>query len=79
MTENNKETFRQFGKVVALGLIGFIAIITAAGVWNGVANDAIGSFYGWVAGINLIVEGFGVYSLYKKLFPKAEKKEDSKK
>ena len=70
MTENNKETFRQFGKVVLLGLVGFIAIIAAAGVWNGVANGAIGSFYGWVAGLNLIAEGFGVYSLYKKLFPK---------
>ena len=70
MTENNKETFRQFGKVVLLGLVGFIAIITSAGVWNGVANGAIGSFYGWVAGLNLIAEGFGVWSLYKKLFPK---------
>jgi hypothetical protein len=70
MTDNNKETFRQFGKVVLLGLVGFIAIITSAGVWNGVANGAIGSFYGWVAGLNLIAEGFGVYSLYKKLFPK---------
>lgn len=70
MTENNKETFRQFGKVVLLGLVGFIAIIAAAGVWNGVANGAIGSFYGWVAGLNLIAEGFGVWSLYKKLFPK---------
>lgn len=70
MTESNKETLIHFGKVVALGLVGFIAIITSAGVWNGVANGAIGSFYGWVAGINLIVEGFGVYSLYKKLFPK---------
>lgn len=70
MTENNKETLIQFGKVVALGLVGIIAIITAAGVWNGVADDAIGSFYGWVAGLNLIAEGFGVWSLYKKLFPK---------
>jgi hypothetical protein len=79
MTENNKETFRQFGKVVLLVLIGFIAIIAAAGVWNGVANGAIGSFYGWVAGLNLITEGFGVYSLYKKLFTKkVEKKEESK-
>ena len=73
MTERNKETFVNFGKAVLLGLIGFVAIITAAGVWNGVANDAIGSFYGWVASLNLIAEGFGVYSLYKKLFPKKEK------
>ncbi len=78
MTESNKETFIHFGKVVALGLIGFIAIIAAAGVWNGVANDAIGSFYGWVAGINLIVEGFGVWSLYKKFFPKPVKKDEKK-
>lgn len=78
MTESNKETLIQFGKVVALGLVGIIAIITAAGVWNGVADDAIGSFYGWVAAINLVVEGFGVYALYKKLFPKPVKKEESK-
>ena len=76
MTESNKETLIHFGKVAALGLIGFIAIITAVGVWNGIANDAIGSFYGWVAFFNLVVEGFGVWSLTRKFFPKPVKKED---
>lgn len=66
----NKETMTEFGKVVALFLIGFMVIITSSGVWNGVAAGAVDSFYGWVAGINFIIEGFGVYSLYKKWFPK---------
>jgi len=61
---------KYFGKVVALFLAGFIAIITASGVWNGVAEGCVDSFYGWVAGINFIIQGFGIYSLYKKLFPK---------
>lgn len=76
MSEENKKTMIQFGKIGLLGLIGFIAIITSAGVWNGVANDAIGSFYGWVAFVNLVAEGFGVWSLHKKLFPKEVKKEE---
>jgi hypothetical protein len=72
MTQSNKETLVHFGKVVALFLLGMIAIITSAGVWNGVHAGAIGSFYGWVAGLNLIVEGFGIWSLWKFLFKKAE-------
>ena len=70
---SNKETLIEFGKVAAIGLLGFIAIIAACGVWNGVALGAINAFYGWVAGINLIAEGFGVYSLYKHLFTKKDK------
>lgn len=82
MTESNKETLKQFGKVVLLFLLGMIAIITSAGVWNGVHAGAIGSFYGWVAGLNLVAEGFGIWSLYKFLFKKPvveEKKEEVKK
>jgi uncharacterized membrane protein len=75
MTDSNKNTLIQFGKVALLLILGMIAIITSAGVWNGVAGGAIGSFYGWVAGINLIAEGFYIYLLYKKLFPKAVKKD----
>lgn len=72
MTQSNKETLVHFGKVVALFLLGMIAIITSAGVWNGVHAGAIGSFYGWVAGLNLIAEGFGIWSLWKFLFKKTE-------
>lgn len=72
MTESNKATLIQFGKVAALFLLGIIAIITSAGVWNGVHAGVIGSFYGWVAGLNLIAEGFGIWSLWKFLFKKAE-------
>lgn len=72
MTESNKETLVHFGKVVILFLLGMIAIITSAGVWNGVHAGAIGSFYGWVAGLNLIAEGFGIWSLCKFLFKKKE-------
>ena len=72
MNESNKKTLIEFGKVIVLFLIGMIAIITSAGVWNGVHAGAIGSFYGWVAGLNLIAEGFGVWSLWKFLFKKPE-------
>ena len=72
MNESNKATLIQFAKVLALALLGMIAIITSAGVWNGVHAGAISSFYGWVAGLNLIAEGFGVWSLYKFLFKKEE-------
>ena len=72
MTESNKETLVHFGKVVALFLLGMIAIITSAGVWNGVHAGAIGSFYGWVAGLNLVAEGFGIWSLWKFFFKKEE-------
>ena len=70
MTNSNKETLIQFAKVAGFGIACFVALIATAGVWNAVALGAIGSFYGWVAGANLVVEGFGFYSLYKKLFPK---------
>ena len=72
MNESNKKTLVEFGKVFALFLLGMIAIITSAGVWNGVHAGTIGSFYGWVAGLNLIAEGFGVWSLWKFFFKKQE-------
>lgn len=68
MTQENKESLIQYGKVVGFGLACFAAIITSAGVWNAVSLKAIDGFYGFVAGLNLVVEGFGFYSLYKKLF-----------
>ena len=78
MTEPNKKRLTDFGKVLLLVVIGFVALIAANGVWNGVAANAVDSFYGWVAGLNIIAEGFGIWFLYKKLFPKTEKKDDVK-
>lgn len=72
MTQSNKETLIHFGKIIALYLLGMIAIITSAGVWNGVHAGNIGSFYGWIAGLNLIVEGFGIWGFWKFLFKKSE-------
>ena len=73
MTYQNKETIVQFGRVALLIILCIVAIITSAGVWNGVASGVIDSFYGWVAGLNLILEGFYIYLLYQKLFPKVVK------
>ena len=73
MTELSKNNLITFGKVLALALVGFVAIITSAGVWNGLANGCVEAFYGWVAGLNLVGAGFGVWALYKKLFKKEEK------
>ena len=74
MAKFDNETLVQFGKAVGFGLACFAAIITTVGVWNAIAVGAIEGFYGWVAGANLVVEGFGFYSLYRKLFPKKVKK-----
>jgi hypothetical protein len=70
MTDRNKESLIKFAKVAGFGLACFAALIATSGVWNAVALGSIDAFYGWVAGGNLIVEGFGFYSLYKKLFGK---------
>lgn len=78
MTKDNRNTLKEFGKVVLLTVLGFIAIISAVGTWNAAALGAIGSFYGWVAGMNFIVEGFGIYKLWTKLFPKPNSDEDHK-
>lgn len=76
MNSTNKETLKEFGKAALLIILGIVVIITSAGVWNGVASHAIDSFYAWAAGLNLVAEGFGVWSLYKWLFKKkAEDKE----
>lgn len=80
MTESNKETLIHFSKAAGFGLAAFIAIITYAGILNGVVALGLDSFYAWVGLINLGVEAFGFVKLYKYLFPKkTDKKEDSKK
>lgn len=78
MTEPNKKRLVSFGKGLFLVLVGFIALITSNGVWNGVAAKAIDPFYGWVAGLNLITVAFGIWTLYKKFFPKVKKDETSR-
>ena len=39
MTYQNKETLVQFGRVALLIILCIVAIITSAGVWNGVGID----------------------------------------
>ena len=72
MTDSNKKSLIWFAKVSAIALPAFIAIITFAGVLNGVVAHGLDAFYGWVSGINLGVEGYLFYLLYRKLFPKQE-------
>ena len=64
-------------KVVLLGLLIMITIITCSGVWNGVyltkdLAENVGSFYGWVAGLDFIASGVGLYFLGKKWVFKKE-------
>ena len=70
MTEQNKQTLIQFGKVLAFGLPAFMAIITFAGVLNGVVAHGLDAFYGWVAGLHLGAEVYPFYLYFRKLFPK---------
>ena len=70
MTNSNKETLVQFGKVASIFLLSMMAIITSAGVWNGTSAGAVDHFYGWVAGLNLLAEGFGIYKLARYFFSK---------
>ena len=59
-----------FLKGAAVLFLAFIAIIASVGVFNAVSLAAIPKFYGWIAGLNLIAEGFGLYKLSRKFFPK---------
>lgn len=68
MTDQNKENFREFGKFAAFALPVFIALITFAGILNGVVACGLDNFYAWVGGLNLGVEGFLLYKWYKYLF-----------
>lgn len=78
MTDLNKKSLLTFAKVIGIGVPAFIALITFSGVLNAVVANGISSFYGWAAGINLIIQGFGVYSLYKKFFPRVVKESNNK-
>lgn len=70
MNELSKNNLIWFGKVLAFALSVFFAIITFAGILNGVVSGRIDSFYGYVAALNIGVEGYLFYNLYKKLFKK---------
>ena len=76
MTKQNKETLVQFGKIAIFGISAFAALIAFIGIINGVVANGLESFYGWVGGLNLCIEGVFFYALYKRLFKKVEKKED---
>lgn len=74
MTDQNKETLVQFGKVAIFGISAFVALIAFIGIINGVVVNGLDSFYGWVGGFNLCIEGVFFYALYKKLFKKEKQK-----
>ena len=74
MTDQNKETLVQFGKVAIFGISAFVALIAFIGIINGVVFNGLDSFYGWVGGFNLCIEGVFFYALYKKLFKKEKQK-----
>ena len=76
MTEQNKNNLVKFGKVAIFGISAFAALIAFIGIINGVVANGLESFYGWVGGFNLCIEGVFFYALYKRLFKKVEKKED---
>lgn len=69
MTDQNKETLVQFGKVAIFGISAFAALITLMSIYNGCG---INSFYGVVGTFNFAVEVFFFIKLYKKLFKKEE-------
>ena len=79
MANANKENLVKFGKVAGFGLAAFIALISYAGILNGVFAHELDSFYAWVGLINLGIEAFGFVKLYKYLFPKKTKKEEAEK
>ena len=69
---SNKETLKEFGKVVIILLLAMIAIISGAGVWNAAAAGAISTFYVVVSIINFIAEGVGIFFLGRKLFKRKD-------
>ena len=74
MTDQNKENLVQFGKVAIFGIFAFAALIAFIGIINGVVANGLESFYGWVGGFNLCIEGVFFYALYKRLFKKEKQK-----
>lgn len=57
MTEQNKNNLVKFGKVAIFGISAFAALIAFIGIINGVVANGLESFYGWVGGFNLCIEG----------------------
>ena len=71
MTDSNKQTLVDFGKVVSFILPAFAAIIALMGIYN---SCGITSFYGVVGTFNFVVEVVLFVKLFKKLWPKKEEK-----
>jgi len=72
----SKDNFVQFGKAAGFGLAIFVALISYAGILNGVVAHGLEPFYAVVGFLNLGLEAFGIVKLYKYLFPKEDKKSE---
>ena len=70
MTELTKNNLIWFGKVLAFALPVFFAVIAFAGILNGISKCGLDSFYGYIGALNIGVEAFFFYKLFKKLFKK---------
>lgn len=69
MEDWEKKEYSSWGKSLIFGLLCFIACIALAGTLNAVV-DGLESFYGWIAGVNFLAEGYLLFNLYKKFFKK---------
>jgi len=81
MNERNKNSLVQFLKVLSVFLLGFVALITNVEIFNMAHGGHTDGFHGWVAFINLISEGFGLYYYQKAInaFGMGKAKEEDKK
>lgn len=70
MTDSNKRNIKEFAKVLALFILGFLAIITNVEIWNCASNGATDGFHVWVSILNFIFEGFAIFEVWKWLFKK---------
>lgn len=70
MANTDRNSTKHFFKVAGFGLAIFIAIISYAGILNGVVANGLDSFYGVVGFINLGVQTYLFVKWYKELFPK---------
>ena len=78
MSPENRERLIAGAKRIAIAVLAFIAIIANAALWNAYTIDgvssALGTFPLVVSILNVILEGFGIYKLFRFWVPK-EKKE----
>ena len=69
------DNLKQFAKVLAVFLIGFIIIITNVEIWNLASADQTDGFHVVVSVLNFLLEGVGLYYFGKKVLFKKEKTE----